>query len=312
MKKRIELNNVVAALVLLFWVAGTLTAETEIFPTNPTEFDFIGITVSGEWHNSCVPNVSFVSVMGDSIHFVVFDDYPPDIVCLQVISGWELTDYVGPLSPGTYTIHAYHMFDPCSPFSDPYTFVVSGDPQVFAPGDFDEDGLVDCDDIRTLARAWLSESGDDNWNPDCDISDPNDEVIDGRDFGVFAVYWDGCGDPPPPAPGMSYNIEACDPGAKSAAGDKGALRFSATVDDNYVLFEDMMVANCCAMEVWLEMMVEDDVITLYELEYTPIPCTCICDWPVTATLGPFETGTYTLQVYEDWGGFIGNTIVTIE
>lgn len=311
MVKRIELNNAVAALVLLFLVAGTLTAETEIFPTNPTEFDVIGITVSGWWPDSCVPNVSFVSVTEDSIHFEVFDDYPPGTVCAQVVTSWELTDYVGPLSPGTYTIYVYLLGDPCSPVSEPYAFVVSGESQILAPGDFDEDGEVDCDDLRVLALAWMSKSGDDNWNPDCDISDPNDEVIDGQDFGVFAMYWEGCGDPPPPEPSMSYNIEECDPGAKSTAGDKDALRFSATVEGNNILFEDMMVANCCKTEVWLEMMVEDNLITLYELEYTPMPCYCICDFPVIAMLGPFEPGTYTLEVYQNTG-FIGSTIVTIE
>lgn len=73
-----------------------------------------------------------------------------------------------------------------------------------------------------------------------------------------------------------------------------------------------MVANCCREEQILEMTVEDNLITLYEYEYTPMPCLCICDFPVTATLGPFASGTYTLDVYEDWGGFIGSTIVNIE
>ena len=177
-------------------------------------------------------------------------------------------------------------------------------------GDFDGDGEVNCDDLRVLALAWMSKSGDDNWNPDCDISDPNDEVIDGQDFGVFAMYWDGCGDPPPPEPGMSYQIEDCDLAMKMAGPDKDALRFSATVEDNHILFEDMMRANCCAV-VWLEMEVVGNDITIYEHEADG-NCFCICDWPVTATLGPFASGTYTLEVYEDWGGFIGSTIVTIE
>jgi hypothetical protein len=38
----------------------------------------------------------------------------------------------------------------------------------------------------------------------------------------------------------------------------------------------------------------------------------MCDYPVSATLGPFEAGSYTFEVYEDHGGFIGSTIVAIE
>ncbi len=74
----------------------------------------------------------------------------------------------------------------------------------------------------------------------------------------------------------------------------------------------MMVANCCPDELWLEMTVEDNLITIYENEYLTMGCFCICDYPVAATLGPFEPGTYTLEVYEDYGGFIGSTTVTIE
>jgi len=73
-----------------------------------------------------------------------------------------------------------------------------------------------------------------------------------------------------------------------------------------------MVANCCPDELWLEMIVEDSLITIYEIEHTTMPCYCICDYPVTATRGPFEAGTYTLEVYEDWGGFIGSTTVIID
>jgi hypothetical protein len=37
----------------------------------------------------------------------------------------------------------------------------------------------------------------------------------------------------------------------------------------------------------------------------------MCDFPVTATLGPFEPDTYTLEVYQNTS-FIGSTGVTIE
>ena len=73
----------------------------------------------------------------------------------------------------------------------------------------------------------------------------------------------------------------------------------------------MMVANCCSDKLELQMVVEDNLITIYEIEYLGAPCFCICDYPVTATLGPFQPGIYTLEVYEDWGGFIGSATVVI-
>ena len=56
-------------------------------------------------------------------------------------------------------------------------------------GDFDEDCYVDFYDFSVLAAAWKSEPGDSNWNAACDISVPNDNVIDEFDLEVFAGNW---------------------------------------------------------------------------------------------------------------------------
>lgn len=48
---------------------------------------------------------------------------------------------------------------------------------------------VDLADFAILALAWRSRPGDDNWNPICDISDPNDNVIDERDLSRLNKYW---------------------------------------------------------------------------------------------------------------------------
>lgn len=56
-------------------------------------------------------------------------------------------------------------------------------------GDLDGDCKVNLDDLAVLALAWLSEPGDGNWNPDCDISQPPDNVIKFQDFAVFAENW---------------------------------------------------------------------------------------------------------------------------
>jgi hypothetical protein len=56
-------------------------------------------------------------------------------------------------------------------------------------GDFELDCDVDIRDLAVLASAWQSGPGDGNWNPDCDISDPIDNVIDGLDLAVFTENW---------------------------------------------------------------------------------------------------------------------------
>jgi len=118
----------------------------------------------------------------------------------------------------------------------------------------------------------------------------------------------------PSGPTIIYEIEDCNQDASGvfAAEPQDLTRFTVTVEGLYIHFKDMMVANCCTDKLGLEMTIEDDLITIHETEYTPGGCFCICEYPVTATLGPFEPGTYTLEVYEDWGGFIGSATVVIE
>ncbi len=48
---------------------------------------------------------------------------------------------------------------------------------------------IDFKDYAVLAAAWQSNSGQPNWNPDCDISDLKDNIIDWKDMAVFADYW---------------------------------------------------------------------------------------------------------------------------
>jgi hypothetical protein len=55
--------------------------------------------------------------------------------------------------------------------------------------DFNYSGKVDLSDFSILANAWMCQPGDTYWNHVCDISEPNDDIIDGFDIGVFAEDW---------------------------------------------------------------------------------------------------------------------------
>jgi len=61
--------------------------------------------------------------------------------------------------------------------------------EIKLPGDFDINAKVDLVDLKTFSNAWANSSGQGNWNPACDISSPKDNVIDFRDFAVFAADW---------------------------------------------------------------------------------------------------------------------------
>ena len=65
----------------------------------------------------------------------------------------------------------------------------SGSGSSSGSGNLDGDCDVDMADFAVLAAAWLSGSGDANWNPDCDISDPPDDFIDELDLSVLTGNW---------------------------------------------------------------------------------------------------------------------------
>ncbi len=57
------------------------------------------------------------------------------------------------------------------------------------PGDFDSDGDIDFSDLAVFASAWLTSSGDTQWNPDCDIINSTDGFVDVLDLILFAENW---------------------------------------------------------------------------------------------------------------------------
>jgi hypothetical protein len=56
-------------------------------------------------------------------------------------------------------------------------------------GDIDGDCKVNLYDLAILASAWLSKAGDDNWDSDCNISQPTDNVINGKLTKLLIDQW---------------------------------------------------------------------------------------------------------------------------
>jgi hypothetical protein len=57
------------------------------------------------------------------------------------------------------------------------------------PGDFACPDGVNLIDFSVLGAAWYSDPNDSNWDPNCDISIPSDNIIDERDLMVFTSNW---------------------------------------------------------------------------------------------------------------------------
>ncbi len=162
--------------------------------------------------------------------------------------------------------------------------------------DLTNDWIVDVNDLKAFVGFWLRKG-------ECIPGDLNrDHSVDFKDSTIFGKEWTE----KRPGPTIYYQIAPCIPTSPPTQ-----PRFSVTVDSPHILFYDLMPANCCPDEIELQMTVENNIITIYEIVHASTPCPCICDYPITATLGPFKPGTYTLYVYQD-GGFIGMTSVYIE
>jgi len=55
--------------------------------------------------------------------------------------------------------------------------------------DLNYDGDIILEDFAEMAAAWLSEQGDENWNPVCDISNNPDNIIDMSDLVILSSSW---------------------------------------------------------------------------------------------------------------------------
>jgi len=120
--------------VLFFVMTGQTYGDTHpgplnvsIVPPNPTSQNTIMITAWGEWGDSCIPNESYIWVSGNNIYFEVSLNYPPGRACAQIVTGWQQIQYVGPLSPGVYTLWA--EIDGYPLYAQETQFTVSGTPR---------------------------------------------------------------------------------------------------------------------------------------------------------------------------------------
>jgi len=166
--------------------------------------------------------------------------------------------------------------------------------------DNDAADVVDITDLDLLTRKWLRR------RPPLKEDLSRDGIVDFHDVAVFGMH---CS-PRSEQTGIWYEIGPCSVTA-SQTRQADEQRFEVTVDGPYIHFADTMSANCCPDKLELRMTVEADLIIINEIEHTTSPCRCICDYPIIATLGPFEPGLYNLQVYQG-EHLVGSTTVSIE
>ncbi len=143
--------RLIGLIILLLAAPQVLGLDVEIVPESPTSSDVVTITLSG-WWGGCAPNVSNISVEGNNIYFDALLDYPPDTLCIYAIWQWELSEDVGPLSPGTYSVYGSCCgIFPSGDYEWLTDFVVTDEPK-FVPLAYPtiQSAIDDCNDGDTV------------------------------------------------------------------------------------------------------------------------------------------------------------------
>ena len=155
-------------------------------------------------------------------------------------------------------------------------------------------------DLKVLVDYWLTAG-------QCLPADlDRSGFVDPADYSIFAQQF---GQTASQGSGLNYQIGTCQ--SEPAASNSQQNSFSVWVVGRYLYFEDLIHANCCPDKLEIETIIDGNHITINEIETTTSGCRCTCDFPVTATLGPLDDGTYTIEVFDNYGQSKGTAQITI-
>ncbi len=90
--------------------------------------------------------------------------------------------------------------------------------------------------------------------------------------------------------------------------DPDSIIITVSGNDIIVLHKDAFY-NCC-FQISVEIVQDGNVFNLYE-EESGDPCYCMCYFDITTTIYDVEPGTYTINVYNADGEYVGGGTVTV-
>jgi len=84
-----------------------------------------------------------------------------------------------------------------------------------------------------------------------------------------------------------------------------------TVSGNDIIVRHIDAFYNCCFEISVEVVQDGNVFNLYE-HTSGEPCYCMCYFDITTTIYDLEPGTYTINVYNAEGEYVGGGTVTVE
>ena len=134
-----------------------------------------GIIIESFWDSDINPDLNDIGNIGDDPNIIGLPTAQMQDPNTFIDAGW---DFVGEVVNGPND-----MWDICEGTNYP-KFVWQ-----IPAADFECPDGVTMVDFSYFAYTWLSEPNYPNWDPNCDISEPNDNIIDEQDLAVFVENW---------------------------------------------------------------------------------------------------------------------------
>lgn len=134
------------------------TVEVVVSPEAPAPADPIRLTVTGTWHNACVPQDPQTTIADQRILMTTTSDGP---FCAQVITEFQFAVELGPLPSGTYEVEVIHQpADQEEKLIATHGFDVRSDDLPSQPCAYDanENGAIEDDELLRAIDDWVAGS----------------------------------------------------------------------------------------------------------------------------------------------------------
>ena len=180
--------------------------------------------------------------------------------------------------------------------------------------DITADQQVDIADLAIMAGQWLDTPG--LFSADIAPEPNGDGIVNLLDFALLSEQW---------LNGATHRITnlvvgECNRGDQTVAQatdenistEEPLNSYTIAVDESYIDIDGFFWENCCVANLHFDLIVDSQIIKVYIRENNNGSyCTCICQYPMSATFGPFDSGEYLFEIYDVGGGLIGQQAITI-